>query len=74
MWGNELSEKKEKIEAELKATKHLMESGWSLEDSLDFVRKIKKSSSLLSGENLEFDKLSKKVKKKLIQAMKEQWK
>ncbi len=70
---NKLAEKREKVESELKAVKQLVEDGWTVEDSLDFVRDVKKSSSLLSGEGLEFDMLSDMLKKKLIRAMKEKW-
>ncbi len=72
--GNNLSEKRDKIETELKAVKQLVEDGWSVEDSLEFVRDIKKNSSLLSGKDLEFDKLSEKLKKRLMKAMEEEWK
>lgn len=65
---------KEKIESELEAIKFLVENEDMLvREAVAFVKKVKKSSDIISGTCLEFDKLPEKKKNILINAMEDEW-
>lgn len=69
-----LSLDKKVIESELEAIKFLVEEeDMPVREAVTFVKKIKESSEILPGKNLELDKISEKKKNLFIKAMEDEW-